>query len=43
VHPQQFAEIMAGRTPVSEDKAVIPSGLHATLIGEKTAFEINWQ
>lgn len=42
VHPQQFAEIMAGRTPVSADKAVIPSGLHATLIGDKTAAEIKW-
>lgn len=40
--PQRFAEIMAGRTPLSENKAAIPEGLHEAVIGEKTAAEINW-
>lgn len=40
--PQRFAEIMAGRIPISENKAEIPTGLNETLIGEKTAREINW-
>jgi hypothetical protein len=41
--PQRFAEIMAGRTPVSENKAEIPAGLQESVIGEKTAMEINWR
>jgi hypothetical protein len=41
-YPQEFAEIMAGRVPVSEDKAEIPAGLSETLVGEKTAAEIGW-
>ncbi|HQS59110.1 MAG: hypothetical protein B7Y56_06745 [Gallionellales bacterium 35-53-114] len=40
--PQRFAEIMAGRMPLSENKAAIPEGLHEAVIGEKTAAEINW-
>jgi hypothetical protein len=40
--PQRYAEIMAGRIPVSENKAEAPAGLSETLIGEKTAHEINW-
>lgn len=43
LYPQQFAEIMAGRTPLSETAADMPGSLYGTLIGEKTAFEINWQ
>lgn len=42
LYPQQFAEIMAGRMPVSESVADIPNSLYGTLIGEKTALEINW-
>lgn len=41
-YPQDFAEIMAGRVPVGENKAEIPAGLSETLIGEKTAAEIGW-
>jgi hypothetical protein len=41
--PQRFAEIMAGRTPLGENKAAIPEGLHEAVIGEKTAVEINWR
>lgn len=42
LYPQNFAEIMAGRTPVAENLAVIPDSLRDTLIGEFTAREINW-
>ena len=41
--PQRFAELMAGRIPVSENKAEIPADLNETLIGSKTAHEINWK
>jgi hypothetical protein len=40
--PQQFAEIMAGRTPLSKNEAAIPASLEDALIGSKTAQEINW-
>ncbi len=41
--PQRFAEIMAGRTPLSKTAAEIPAALEDTLIGGKTAREINWR
>jgi len=40
--PQEYAEIMAGRMPVSESEAEMPRGLENVLIGAKTAQEINW-
>ena len=40
--PQRFAEIMAGRTPMSETEAETPATLEDALIGGKTATEINW-
>lgn len=40
--PQHYAEIMAGRTPLTQSTAEIPDSLEETLIGEKTAREINW-
>ncbi len=40
--PQRYAEIMAGRTPLSQTAAEIPASLNNTVIGEKTAREINW-
>jgi hypothetical protein len=40
--PQDFAELMGGRVPVSEAQADIPKSLAQTLIGEKTAKEIGW-
>lgn len=43
LHPQRFAEIMAGRIPMSQTEAVTPASLHDVLIGDKTAREINWQ
>jgi hypothetical protein len=42
-YPQRFAEIMAGRIPISESESRIPPSLNATLIGEATAREINWR
>jgi len=42
VFPQRFAEIMAGRIPISQAEAVIPESLDDVLIGSKTANEINW-
>jgi hypothetical protein len=42
LYPQDFAELMAGRLPLTEDKAVIPKSLNETLIGGKTAHEIGW-
>jgi hypothetical protein len=41
--PQRFAEIMAGRIPVSQTSATIPESLYDVVIGSLTAKEINWQ
>lgn len=41
--PQQFAEIMGGRTPLTATEAETPDSLRKALIGAKTAQEINWQ
>jgi hypothetical protein len=41
-HPQDKAEIMAGRIAVSEHQAVIPAGLEQSAIGYATAAEIGW-
>jgi hypothetical protein len=40
--PQAYAEIMAGRVPVTENEAEMPLSLDVVLIGTKTAREINW-
>jgi hypothetical protein len=40
--PQRYAEIMAGRTPLTETTAETPASLDNALIGGKTAQEINW-
>ena len=42
LYPQNFAELMGGRVPVSETQASIPKSLKQTLVGEKTAREIGW-
>ena len=42
LYPQRWAELMGGRIPVSESEAEIPASLRQSLIGEKTAKEINW-
>lgn len=40
--PQQFAELMGGRVPLTESTAEIPKSLRLALIGQKTAQEIGW-
>lgn len=40
--PQRYAEIMAGRTPLSKTEATTPAALEDAVIGNKTAREINW-
>ncbi len=40
--PQQLAEIMGGRIPISQTDAEIPASLNKVVIGQKTAWEINW-
>jgi len=40
--PQRYAEIMAGRLPLSETKAKMPRDLRFCTIGTQTAREINW-
>ena len=42
LYPQRFAEIMAGRIPLSNIQAKIPSNLGHVIVGERTAKEINW-
>ena len=42
LHPQRRAEIMAGRIPLTADRAVIPPDLSRTMIGPLTAREIGW-
>lgn len=40
--PQQYAELMGGRVPLTQSTAEIPKSLRSTLIGRKTASEIGW-
>lgn len=42
LYPQDFAELMAGRRPVSEREAEIPLSLAHTLVGDLSAKEIGW-
>lgn len=42
-YPQEFAEIMAGRVPLTETEAEIPQSLAQTRIGTATAAEIGWR
>lgn len=40
--PQEQAEIMGGRRPLSDSEADIPASLHDVVVGPTTAREINW-
>lgn len=40
--PQNYAEIMGGRVPITKDRSKIPSSLKKVVIGKYTALEINW-
>jgi len=41
-YPQEMAELMAGRIPVSPSRAEQPESLREVMIGPLTAREINW-
>lgn len=41
-YPQERAEIMGGRVPVSPTRAEMPEDLSLCVIGEQTARELNW-
>ncbi len=43
LYPQEMAEIMGGRVPLTATRAETPSSLARCLIGPLTAVEINWQ
>ena len=42
LYPQQFAEIMAGRIPLSETQSKMPPDLNEVVVGKVTAREIHW-
>ena len=42
LYPQQFAEIMGGRIPVSPHSSNAPKALDMVLVGPQTALEIGW-
>jgi len=42
LHPQRYAEIMAGRIAIDTHKAKMPASLSDTKVGTATAKEINW-
>jgi hypothetical protein len=42
LYPQEEAEIMACRIPLSKIEAKMPESLYDTIIGQKTAREIKW-
>jgi hypothetical protein len=42
-YPQRYAELMAGRIPLSTREARIPNSLQEALIGPATASEIGWR
>jgi hypothetical protein len=42
LHPQQYAELMGGRIPITGERAEIPESLSEVLIGPETATEIGW-
>jgi len=42
LYPQQVAEIMGSRIPLSKTQSAMPPNLNYTVIGKKTAREIKW-
>ncbi len=42
-HPQEAAEIMAGRIAISDEEARMPDSLEDVMVGDTTAAEINWR
>lgn len=41
-YPQRYAEIMAGRIPLSPQRSRMPSSLRECVVGPSTAIEIGW-
>jgi hypothetical protein len=41
-YPQELAEIMGGKIPITAQQVAIPRGLHQVIIGRETAREIHW-
>lgn len=41
-YPQRYAEVMAGRVPLSPDRQEMPDDLSQTLVGPASAREIGW-
>ena len=42
LYPQSLAELMGGRTPLSQTEALTPKSLNSVIVGNKTAREIGW-
>jgi len=42
LYPQSKAEIMGGRTPITDTRSEIPAGLDDSIVGTATAREIKW-
>ncbi len=42
LHPQELAEIMGARIPLTETTMIMPNSLNQTLVGTVTAGEIGW-
>jgi hypothetical protein len=42
LHPQEFAELMGGRIPLSPGRSEIPVSLDQVVVGPATAAEIGW-
>lgn len=42
LYPQHFAEVMAGRIPLSRTESEIPASLRQVVVGPATASEIGW-
>jgi hypothetical protein len=42
LYPQHLAEIMGGRIPLSDDRAVMPESVEVSRVGPETAEEIRW-
>jgi len=43
LYPQRKAELMAGRIPVTPEKAITPNSLRSVVLGEASAIEILWR
>ena len=42
LYPQRYAELMAGRIPITSERAETPQSLRYVVVGAQTATEIGW-